>query len=346
MQYLKGLDGIRALSVSLVLVSHCGFGNIVPGGFGVTTFFFLSGFLITTLLQREFDRTSEINIRNFMLRRILRIFVPLYTVYLTLLFLSYMGFYPAEYTIGGVLSQLTFFANYYEILVGSSGLMDGTGTLWSLAVEEHFYVLYPAVFLFLVRRNINYLFLFSIFMILLVFLWRIYLAFNDASFDRIYLATDTRMDSIVFGVLLSIVMYQRNLFRETQKLSLNGLVIIVLAVITLFLTFIVRDDFFRKTLRYSLQGLALMPLFYYVITRANIWMFSWLNSQYLVKTGLYSYMIYLIHSPIIYYLGHIGLEEGLQMLLIAYALSFFISALSYRFIEKPVLSYKDRFKGS
>lgn len=345
MQYLKGLDGIRALSVSLVLVSHCGFENI-PGGFGVTTFFFLSGFLITTLLQREFDRTSGINIRNFMLRRILRIFVPLYTVYLTLLFLSYINFYPAEYTIGGVLSQLTFFANYYRLLFGNSGFVDGTGILWSLAVEEHFYVLYPAVFLFLVRRNINYLLLFSIFLIILILLWRIYLTYHGASLNRIYFATDTRMDSIIFGVLLSIVMYQRNLFRDTKKLSLNDLVIIVLAVITLFLTFIVRDDFFRKTLRYSLQGLALMPLFYYVITRANIWLFSWLNSQYLVKTGLYSYMIYLIHNPIIHFLDHIGFEKGVVMLLIASVLSFFISALSYRFIEKPVLSYKDRFKGS
>lgn len=343
MQHLRGLDGIRALSVSLVVISHSGFGHIVPGGLGVTVFFFLSGFLITTLLQREFDQTSGVNYQNFMIRRVLRIFVPLYTVYLSLLLLSYVGLYPAEFTLGGVISQLAFFTNYYELLFGSTGMLDGTGILWSLAVEEHFYILYPLVFLFLIRRNSSYLFLFSLLIVVLILLWRIYLSNQGASFDRIYLATDTRFDSIIFGVLLSIVMYQRKWFRDSETMLIKDWLIIGIAFLILLFTLLYRDEFFRETYRYSLQGLALMPVFYYVVTRSSLWFFSWLNAHFLVKIGLYSYMIYLIHNPLIHYLESIGLEKGGVLLIVVSMLAFVLSALSYRYIEKPVLSYKNRF---
>jgi peptidoglycan/LPS O-acetylase OafA/YrhL len=343
MQYLKGLDGIRALSVSLVVIAHSGFGHIVPGGLGVTVFFFLSGFLITTLLQREFDQTSGINYQNFMIRRALRIFVPLYAVYFSLIFLSYLGLYPAEFTIGGVISQLAFFTNYYELLFGSTGMMDGTGILWSLAVEEHFYIIYPLVFLYLIRRNSNYLFLFSLLVIVLILFWRVYLSNQGASFDRIYLATDTRFDSIIFGVLLSIVMYQRKLFTNSGTMSIKDWLIIGFSFIILLFTLLYRDEFFRETYRYSLQGLALIPVFYYVVTRSSLWFFSWLNSNFLINVGLYSYMIYLIHNPLIHYFESIGLEKGWGLLIVVSLLSFWLSALSYRYIEKPVLRYKNRF---
>ncbi len=108
MGHIKGLDGIRALSVVLVVVAHSGFNKIVPGGFGVTVFFILSGFLITTLLQKEFERKNEISYLNFIIRRVLRIFVPFYFVYLLLLLLNLFGLYPASFTLDGVLKSVTF----------------------------------------------------------------------------------------------------------------------------------------------------------------------------------------------------------------------------------------------
>src|SRR4051794_36432297 len=70
---IPGLDGLRAVSVLLVIFSHYGFGNMIPGGLGVTVFFFISGFLITTLLLREHAATGEISIGRFYIRRFLRL---------------------------------------------------------------------------------------------------------------------------------------------------------------------------------------------------------------------------------------------------------------------------------
>src|SRR5215813_15558710 len=74
---IPSLDGLRAISISIVLVSHAGYGSVVPGGLGVTIFFFLSGYLITTLLVDERERSGRIDIGKFYLRRVFRLFPPL-----------------------------------------------------------------------------------------------------------------------------------------------------------------------------------------------------------------------------------------------------------------------------
>jgi len=76
--HIPSLDGIRAVSFMIVFLSHAGLERLVPGGFGVTVFFFLSGYLITTLLRMEAERTGSIDLRGFYLRRVFRIFPPFY----------------------------------------------------------------------------------------------------------------------------------------------------------------------------------------------------------------------------------------------------------------------------
>src|SRR5437016_5429614 len=78
--YIPSLDGIRAVAFLFVFVAHAGLGNVVPGGFGVTIFFFLSGYLITTLMRREAERSGTVSLRIFYARRFLRIFPPFYLV--------------------------------------------------------------------------------------------------------------------------------------------------------------------------------------------------------------------------------------------------------------------------
>src|SRR5262252_10540591 len=74
---IPSLNGLRAISISIVLVAHAGYGNVIPGGLGVTIFFFLSGYLITTLLVDEHERSGRIDIGKFYLRRAFRLFPPL-----------------------------------------------------------------------------------------------------------------------------------------------------------------------------------------------------------------------------------------------------------------------------
>jgi len=347
MGHIKGLDGIRALSVVLVVVAHSGFNKIVPGGFGVTVFFFLSGFLITTLLQKEFERKNEISYLNFIIRRVLRIFVPFYFVYLLLLLLNLFGLYPASFTLDGVLSQLLFYTNYYKIYGDSEHLLNGTGVIWSLAVEEHFYIIFPLLFIYFVKKNISYLFYFSIFLCFVILFWRLFLSFYITDSARFYLATDTRFDSILYGVILSLFMYKNKMFKIITDNRLNkfDFFVISLSIVLLLFSFLYRDEVFRNVFRYSIQGLSLIPLFYYVVTRPEHYFFSWLNSHILIKVGLFSYMIYLVHVPIITVLkNYLGFEDGIVLLFFTAFLAYYWSLISYKYLERPVLRLKNKFK--
>jgi peptidoglycan/LPS O-acetylase OafA/YrhL len=148
--YIPSLDGIRAISFMLVFVTHAGLERFVSADFGVTTFFFLSGFLITTLMRSEFDRRHSVDIGHFWLRRALRILPPLYLVVLTAT-LAALVLYPPHTVRGSyVAAELLFFANYWG-MGGVTHEAPGTGVVWSLAVEEHFYLLFPWLFVAMQR---------------------------------------------------------------------------------------------------------------------------------------------------------------------------------------------------
>ena len=150
---IPSLDGFRAVSVLIVMLSHAGFGHIIPGGLGVTIFFFLSGFLITTLLRSELGQTGTISIPNFYVRRFLRLGPPLVVVLSIAYGLVFLGLQPGGASWGGFLAQLLYFANYYGLFFDPGNSIPlGSGVLWSLAVEEHFYLVYPLLFLWISRR--------------------------------------------------------------------------------------------------------------------------------------------------------------------------------------------------
>ena len=141
---IPSLDGLRAIAVLIVLVSHSGYGETVPGGLGVTIFFFLSGYLITTLILDEQTRTETINVRHFYLRRAFRLLPPLLITLAIAYTLVAAGLLGGGFSWGGLTSQLFYFANYYGIFFAhENSIPDGTGILWSLAVEEHFYIVFP-----------------------------------------------------------------------------------------------------------------------------------------------------------------------------------------------------------
>src|SRR5215468_3120666 len=157
---IPSLNGLRAISISIVLVAHAGYGSVIPGGLGVTIFFFLSGYLITTLLMDERERSGRIHIGKFYLRRAFRLFPPLLVTLAIAYSLVILGLLDGGISWAGVLSQLLYFANYYSLFFDPGNTTAaGTGILWSLAVEEHFYMIYPAVLvgllaLWLSRRRI------------------------------------------------------------------------------------------------------------------------------------------------------------------------------------------------
>jgi len=200
---IPSLDGLRAISISIVLVSHAGFGSIVPGGLGVTIFFFLSGYLITTLLMNERERSGRIDIGKFYLRRVFRLFPPLLVTLVIAYSLVILGVLAGGISWAGVLAQLVYFANYYSLFFDPGNTTAaGTGILWSLAVEEHFYMFYPAVLTGLLAIGLSKQRIVVVLAItcLGVLAWRMHLAsLPNFVTERTYYSSDTRIDSILFG---------------------------------------------------------------------------------------------------------------------------------------------------
>ena len=154
LRHIPSLDGLRAISFLVVFVAHCGLDRYVPGGFGVTIFFFLSGFLITTLMRGEFQHTGAVNFRHFWLRRAFRILPPFYIVLFAAIAVALIFDPPGTLSVAAVTAQLAHVTNYWLIYRGYAGQPAGTGVYWSLAVEEHFYLLFPWVFVAMQRLRL------------------------------------------------------------------------------------------------------------------------------------------------------------------------------------------------
>jgi len=274
--HIPSLDGIRAVSIGIVFVAHSGFGHIVPGGFGLTIFFFLSGFLITTLLCREWDSGGKIDLRGFYIRRVLRLGPPLIAVLVPSLLLVQAGLLQGNFHLPSLLSQLFFYFNYFSLYSPHvTSNVEGLAVLWSLSVEEHFYILWPAFFILLGMGRLGIRSIVAI--LALVLVWRCVRFFVfGASEGTIYISTDTRIDSLLFGCLLAVLNW-KNLSSRIFPPPRQSWWVIGAALGLVLVTLVIREDSFRATLRYTLQGLALMPLFHYAITMYDAPVFRPLN---------------------------------------------------------------------
>lgn len=349
--YIPSLDGIRAIAFLIVFISHAGLGKIIPGGFGVTIFFFLSGYLITTQLRREHERASKIDFKKFYMRRVLRIWPPFYLVLFLAIGVSALVAHQTGTTfqqLQAFLTQFFHISNYYNIEFGNQGMALGTEVYWSLAVEEHFYLLFPLFYVLLLRLRIRSQQQALIFwgICLLVLLWRCLLIFGmGADYDRIFYASDTRLDSILFGCALAVV--GNPAIDQDRQISERNLkyVLLPLGCALLLCSLLYRSDAFRDTLRYSIQGIALYPIFIAAIRFPEWGVFRALNWGWVRFLGVLSYSLYLVHFMVIQVLALVmpGLGVPVQAslsLLISLVLAYVIN----RFVEIPAAKLKEKFK--
>jgi peptidoglycan/LPS O-acetylase OafA/YrhL len=328
---IPSLDGFRAISILIVVASHSGWGDIIPGGLGVTIFFFLSGYLITTLLLREAEDTQSINVGHFYLRRILRLYPPLIVTLCIAYCLVISGFLGGAASVTGALAQLFYFANYYQLFFSPpDGVPAGTGVLWSLAVEEHFYLIYPLLFIAFLRMGKRSQLAVALGVFCAVALiWRMHLA-SAPSFDpsRTFYASDTRFDSILFGCIFALLSWDLKLDSGTISRPTQGL-LACLGVAGLLLSLADRNPYFRETWRYSLQGICLMPIFLHAISQRKSYIAILLNCAPMRRLGVYSYSIYLIHFVILSMLVKVAAGKINSVLLLATAV---IGSCGYGFL--------------
>lgn len=343
---IPSLDGIRALAVILVFFSHHDLESVIPGGLGVTVFFVLSGYLISTLMRSEFSATDSLDYRRFYLRRFLRLMPPLVCVVLLAGGLGIFGLIDGGFSLGGLLAVLFYYGNYFAIANDFSGLPAGMGVVWSLAVEEHYYLLYPPLAVVLLRSRSTGL---SVGVLLalcaLVLGWRYWLVWQDASAMHLTMATDTRVDSILFGCLMAL---WRNPWLDPVPAAnwWRDALILFVCISALLLSFVYRDEVFRLTVRYTLQSAAIAPLIYLSVARAEHWSFRWLSSKPLVYIGTISYTVYLSHHVILLLVARHWPQLGwLAASLLAIALTLAVAEPIRRWVEQPCARLRKRLHG-
>jgi peptidoglycan/LPS O-acetylase OafA/YrhL len=276
---------------------------------------------------------------------VLRILPPFYVVLVAAVAVSLAIDPPGTLSAPAVTAQALQYTNYWIIFHGYEGQPSGTGVYWSLAVEEHFYLLFPWLFIALQRARLSgkhqALILWGL--CAGVLLWRCYLVgVVHVPLDRTYLASDTRLDSILFGCALAVwnnpVLDAVALDERRWKF---GYLPAALAVLMGCL--VVRGDEFRETLRYSLQGAALTVLFIAAI-RFHRWaLFAWLDTALMRRLGLWSYSLYLMHLAVIFGVARaFPALDRLEGGALALALCLGLAWLMYRLVEAPCARLRRR----
>jgi peptidoglycan/LPS O-acetylase OafA/YrhL/glycosyltransferase involved in cell wall biosynthesis len=336
---------MRALAVLIVVLSHAGFEQVVPGSTGVTIFFTISGFVITTILLRERAATGGFAAGAFYTKRAFKLLPPLVVVVLipTLIYSLFVQINWIEFG-----SQIFFLFNFFYMNGLGTGVLPGSGVVWSLAIEEQFYIAFALYWLFAARRAHyarNLVILASIViatsMVLRAILWSV-----GADDIRILYGTDTRADSIAIGILAALAIEGKARLPRTS--AFLGRNIVVLIVVALFaLSAVLRFVFYKEVFRFSVESVATALLISFGLLSAGGRLFSAMMRLARLKivqvVGLASYSIYLVHLILMKaLLPHIqAWPVGVRVLLLA-TVGVCAGLLVWRFIEVPSLSLRDR----
>jgi peptidoglycan/LPS O-acetylase OafA/YrhL len=340
-QYRPGLDGLRALAVAAVFFYHSRI-DWLPGGFlGVDLFFVLSGYLITSLLLVEWEARNRIDLRRFWLRRARRLLPALVVVVLGALVLaSIFARQDLAHTRSDAVSSLLYYTNWHLIIANHSyfNLMGNPSLLnhlWSLAVEEQFYIVWPLLLvplLVLVGRRRMPMIVIAGIAASAALMWILYKPGSDPS--RVYYGTDTRAFLLLMGILLALVWpWIMRLRRAVPLLELFG----IAALVGTVLLFRQMQDF-NPTLY---RGGDLAAAFCFVVLVAAVahpktGIGQALGVAPLRWVGERSYGIYLWHWPIIVLVAGVNGRPSPGIVVAEAALVLTAAALSYHFVEEPI----------
>lgn len=348
MTYVPALDGLRAIAVIGVMLFHGGI-SWMPGGYlGVDVFFVISGYLITTLLLRERVATGSIDLREFWVRRFRRL-LPALLVLLAAVAVA-IPFWVAGPERASIrddaFASLAYVANWRFILTDQSYFAAAPSPLrhlWSLSVEEQWYLLFPVVLALALRRarRIVPLLVGLVVATVASAVWMAYLASGGGDPSRAYYGTDTRAHSLLAGAVLAAVAAQWPLHRHRRVLGLVGLV----GVAGILAAYVRVGEGESWMYRGGFLGLAVLSSGLVAAVALPRTPLSWTRALAvapLVAVGRVSYGLYLWHWPVNVFLtpGRVGLDGGgvddVALFALRTAVTAALTLASYRLIEAPI----------
>ncbi len=333
---ISSIDIFRSIAIISVVIFH--FNMLLPYGYiGVDLFFVISGFLIGGILTKEFNNGEPINYFKFIIQRGFKVW-PSYYFFLAvgtiLAYLFYHTIAPNQLIpFWDMKRYLLFYQNY-------------TGQpfhwcfdhVWSLCVEEHFYILLPIIFIATQKTVKRKSFLFSIIglMVIAGFVSKILMLYYSHSKDT-YSATNNRIDELAWGVILNFIIIYRGdalkKFKHTYLLFITGVLLFVLVFV---LEIYLQSVFFQKVLFHSLLPICLVMII------ASVYYYDFSKLKILRIIAYYSYNWYLWHPIfVIFIINHVGFNViGLIIYII---ISFIFAVLVTIFVEEKVLSKRNIF---
>ncbi len=346
--YLPGLDGLRAIAVIAVMLYHAGIGWL-PGGFlGVEVFFVISGYLITALLLNEWQRNLALDFKTFWIRRARRLLPALYL--LLLVFLAFAVIRLPDQVArlrGDAIASFFYVLNWFYI-VRQQSYFEAIGRpslfqhLWSLAIEEQFYLFWPPL-LALGLRVLTRRRLLAVLLIAAAAssLWMAFLYRPGVDPSRVYYGTDTRASGLLLGSALAVgwAPWQPSKW-ATQKLIgwLDRAGIGALLVMLLLFLRVDQSQAFLYRGGFALLGLATAALIAGTIAPGARILPLLLDNRPLRWLGERSYSLYLWHWPI-FTVTRPQLDvplDGIPLLIVRLGLTLLCATLSYRYVERPI----------
>ena len=353
-KYLPSIDSLRAIAVIAVIIYHID-ANYLPGGFlGVDLFFVLSGYLISSLIIKEYKSTGTVNLYNFYVRRARRLLPAVYfmiTVILIIITLFNGVLLKKSYLdalFGYIYSSNWWYIFHKLDYFDSFGSQSPFKHLWSLAIEEQFYMFFPLIFLIFNRKSkanngnnkLDKNFIYVVLSLILVSLIAHILLFDINNINRIYFGTDTRAFSLLVGVVGAILYPMDKLSeRTTKKDNITYSIVSLVSILVLIGIMITTSEYNTWLYRGGFLLVAIIGLIIIISSgRQYTIMSKLLSFKPFVFIGKISYSLYLWHFPILVVttpVSEIG-NPNLFYVTLRIILIFLVATGSYMFVETPI----------
>lgn len=353
-KYLPSIDSLRALAVLAVIIYHVDV-NYLPGGFlGVDLFFVLSGYLISSLIIKEFRKTGTVNLYNFYIRRARRLLPAVYfmiTVGLVVMVLFNEVLLRKSHldAIFGYIYSSNWWYIFHKLdYFDSFGAQSPFKHLWSLAIEEQFYMIFPLLFLLVNGKKkskdgtykLNKNFLYVVLGLILVSLIAHILLFDINNISRIYFGTDTRAFSLLVGVVGAILYPMERLHSKvTPQQNMIYSVVSLASIATLITVMVYTSEYNTWLYRGGFLLVAILGLIVIISSgKQHTLMSKLLSFKPIVFIGKISYSLYLWHFPILVLttpVSEIG-NPNIFFVILRIVLTFAVAIVSYVFVETPI----------